>query len=282
MRASFTLPALLAIVLLSSTIVAEGASPQAGTSQEQGGVIRSNPPIDVTFSLGGFHYGLRQEYNLLTECSGPNRTDNCRRIDRPDRYNTWDDPFPGALQLGAGFYWKERWKTEVAVAWTDTGTQGLDGRHTGKRLDRFDAETIYTPSETRYVSLFHAYDVQRTSVSQLLQFRPGARVRPYVGVAIGIDRQTDSDVRHETVGPPRSEAERISLIQLGVSSGGAILTDTDVLPVSFPPPVTTVHLHTFGRVGVKMYAWKRAFFLVEAQIGPRVAPVTAGFGLDLF
>jgi hypothetical protein len=167
------------------------------------------------------------------------------------------------------------------VAWTDTAEK-LDGRDTRRRLDLYDKEIIYTPSETKEVFLFHTYDIRRASISQLFQFRSGTRVRPYVGAAIGIDRQTDGDTRHEDVSPARSEAERLSLIQLGVLYGGAIATGTDIFPMSFPSPVTTTHVHAFGRAGVKLYAWKGIFLLLEAQVGSRVSPFSAGLGIDLF
>jgi len=273
--------ALLLTAAIPAAALAQGAKAQTGATQTQVAATRSHSRIDVTFSLAGFHHKLRQEYYLFTECSGPNGWDNCRRIDGPDRYHTWDRPYTGAKQLGAGFYWNKHWKTEVAEAWTDTAGQ-LDGRATHDRLDLYDKETIYTPSETKYVSLFHTYNVRRTSVSQLFQFRSGTRVRPYVGVAIGIDRQADGVTRHEDVWPARSEAERLSLIQRGVEYGGAIATGTDIFPMSFPPPVTSTHVHAFGRAGVKLYGWKGIFLLLEAQVGSRVAPISAGLGIDLF
>ena len=48
------------------------------------------------------------------------------------------------------------------------------------------------------------------------------------------------------------------------------------------PSVATTHVHVFGRAGVKMYVWKGIFLLLEAQGGSRVAPVSAGLGIDLF
>jgi hypothetical protein len=245
------------------------ASPET-MSQQTAARTPVHPRVDVALSLGGFRFTVREGNYKTVYCPGGD-LQKCQLSDSPG-----PEPFTPAAQIGAGFYWNAHLKTEAAVAWTASAGRGFGGR----RADTYDREVIYTADYTKEVSLLHVYDIRRTTVSQLFQFRPRKRWRPYVGVALGIDRETDSDSRLEFMSPARSESERLSLIQQGVLFDGAVATDRDLFATSFPPPVTTTHVHAFGRVGFK--AGGRIFFLLEGQVGSRVVPLALGLGVDLF
>ena len=258
------------LAALTFAFAARAASAQTSVPAGE----RAFPRVDVTFSLAGFRLqDLSDVYNLTSTCQRPGEFTNCQRLPAPA------DPWGGerltaARQIGAGIYWSARWKTEAAVAWTESGRGG-------PRVNLYDEEAIFTPAATTYVYLFHNYDVRRTMVSQAYQFRPGKRWHPFVGIAVGIDREKRFDSRTESVEAPRGEIERQALIAQGVLFGGTLATAVDQFPTSFPPPVTTTHVHAFGRAGIK-YGWKRLFVSAEAQLGARVLPVSAGLGVDLF
>jgi hypothetical protein len=269
--ASSTKPVKHAVVAFMLLCAPLPAAAQLAASTERG---RSFPRIDVTYSLAGFRLqNLSNVYNLTSTCQRPGEFTNCRRLPAPA--DTWGgERQAGAMQIGAGFYWSPQWKTEAAVAWTESGRGG-------RRMNLYDEEAIYTPSSTTYVYLFHNYDVRRTMISQVYQFRAAKRWRPFVGVALGIDREERFDSRTESVEAARGEAERQRAIAAGVLFGGSLASDVDLLPTSFAPPVTATHVHAVGRAGMK-YGWKRLFVTAEAQIGVRVVPVSAGLGVDLF
>jgi hypothetical protein len=247
------------------------AQPEPGAidaaSQKQVTPTASYSRVDVTLSSSWFPLTIKEgDYKGVT-CNPP---PNCSTIG-----GGHPEPSTPARQIGAGFYWTEHLKTEVAVAWTASSSGGA-------RQDVYESEAIYTPSYTKYVYLLHTYDIGRSSLSQLYQFRSGKRWRPYLGVAVGVDRETDVDIRTEDVSAPLPDAERLRLIKLGVLLGGTVTTDTDILPTSLPPAVTATRVHVFGRAGFKAYVPKRVFLVVEIQGGPRVTPLSFGLGVDLF
>ncbi len=179
------------------------------------------------------------------------------------------------MQGTVGVDWRERFKTEFEVG--KLAARSLqNGRETGGvRADVFDDATIATSASTTHVILRHNYEVRRWAVAQLLQFRSPRRVRPYVGIAVGVDRETDFDDRIDTVGAALPEADRLAALQ----SGQAL--PTDPYPATFPS-VTTTHVHVAARAGVKLYVVRRRVFcLFEGIAGTRTGPARVGIGIDL-
>ena len=180
-------------------------------------------------------------------------------------------------EVRAGFYWNAHLKTEVARAWLETNgrVSGQEAPHT--LTDWYDSLIVDTPSYGQRVDLAHNYRRDRWSVAQLYQFRPGRTLQPYVGAAIGIDSETDFDSRDDSFFPPLTDPERLFYTRARIK-----ISETDILPRDFPPPVTTTHVHAFGKFGVKVFVPRRVFLLIEAQVGSRVSPLAFGIGVDLF
>jgi hypothetical protein len=144
------------------------------------------------------------------------------------------------------------------------------------RSDVYDEEIIATPTVTIDVFLSHEYQAVRLAPAQLVGFRAGSRLQPFLGVAVGIDSETVRDRREEFREGPLTDAHRLTL-----SSGPTPPQSSDTFPTSLPPAVTTRHVHLFGRAGVKVYPLKHLFLLVEGRLGNRVGVASVGVGVTL-
>jgi hypothetical protein len=208
--------------------IAQHASNQTGTSQKQVARARSDARVNVTFSLAGFHHKLRQEYNLFT--SGAVRADG----------TTAD----GLMLLT---------DTSIGIAPTPglgTSERGSTGGSTGRPNSQWLGPT---PRETWRGAARAAgwiYTIRRPST----RLPRRGKCSSFIPIP---------SRRHEVVGPARSEAERLSLIQLGVLHDGAIATGTDIFPTSFPPPSQRLTFMCLaGRAsssmagGVSFLSWK--------------------------
>lgn len=222
-------------------------------------VNRQTPPrwhLDLAASFGDIKVDLQPgRYPTFTGGARPQRS-------------TWSQ------QVTVGV-WRKQWKAEFEYGGLAAKSR-QDGRETtGTRADVFDTATIATSSATTRVNLLHNYQVRRYALAGLRQFRSGARVRPYLGVAVGADRETHFDDRFDSIGAPLSDAERLAAIARGEA------LPVDPYPSTFAR-TTTTHVHVAAKAGIKLYfLFDRVFVQAEAIAGTRTGPVKLGIGLDL-
>jgi hypothetical protein len=151
--------------------------------------------------------------------------------------------------VGAGYYWTDHLKTEIAVAWPGpTEAYGY-----------FD--TRLADGTRAYGYEEHSYRTLDMSLGQSYQFGRNAVFHPFVGAGLDITRERDRNDR-------TTETSR-GLVQSDV-------TDT-----------TVVHARAFVATGFKAYFSERAFFRGELKVdfGSRSGGIDqmawkAGFGVD--
>jgi len=228
---------------------ADGDRPGAGTRRSWG--------LDASRSLTDFKVDLEPgRYPTHTAGSPPGR----RTV---------------SSLIAVGFYRRGGFKTEIEYG-TLAATSVQGARQTdGVRSDIYDRVTVATPSFTDDVTVRHNYEVTRLSVAQVLQFRPRRVFRPYVGVTLGLDRETHYDDRIDSIGAALSEVERAAAI------GAGLAVAADPYPAAFPRR-TRARLHVAARVGAKVYIPRRVFVLIEGAVGTRTGPARLGLGIDVF
>ena len=124
--------------------------------------------------------------------------------------------------------------------------------------------------ESKRIQLKHNYSSRRWTVAQVVQVRRLRFIQPFVGGGVGVESQTITHSRQETVPyitdtlPPNA-------------------TTVDELPTELPGPMKSRYTIGFAEAGLKVFAGRRAYFAADWKFEPgervRVGVV---FGVELF
>jgi hypothetical protein len=159
---------------------------------------------------------------------------------RYPRVEPYDNRWHQSLLAGAeyGRYWTAHAKTEVEAAWFSP-------------VD-FTAYEVQTVSGgTTYFRTDYRFQDARLSFAQLYQFGENQWVHPYAGLGVNLDYRRQVEDRAPQVVPVNGSGRTI---------------DTVLVPGESENE-SSVRAHPFAKVGFKMYASDRAFFISEWKFG---------------
>ncbi len=125
--------------------------------------------------------------------------------------------------------------------------------------------------EEKSITLKHNYVGGRRTMAQLVQV--GTKTfRPYFGAGVGIETQT--------VGDSRSEWSRVLLEGEPVHPNAKAVGE---FPTQFPSPTETRYVIAFAQVGLKVFAGRRSYFLIDWKLmNANLATMRVGCGVELF
>ena len=174
--------------------------------------------------------------------------------------------YPAGFFASGAFFWTRYLVTQVEIVsqaekWNPDYALEYVVRPAGG--ERFELKTVI---------LKHNYSAGRRTVAQIVQIGRELFIRPYFGAGVGIETQTIRDSRQESsrvlqpgeIGPPNAKT-------------------VDELPTEFPSPQGTDDAIVFAQAGAKVFAGRRAYFLVDWKFSNAdTALIRLGFGVELF